>query len=169
MSDEYEGDDAAPIEEASLRERLGVFGRSASALLSTRWELFTTELSAKMPPLARGLLFWTLAAAFLFASILMLTALAAVLLAELLGSITLGLLIVLVVYLALAAGAIVLGLRALSGVKPLSYPITSAEIRKDLDEAFPPEGPDAVEPWQPARPSAEPDGELEDRFRMGSE
>lgn len=168
MSDEFEGNGAAPADEASLRERLAAFGRSATALLSTRWELFTTELSAKAPPLSRGLLLWTLAAAFLFASVLMLTALAAVLLAELLGSLTLGLLIVLILYLALAAGAIVLGLRALSRVKPLSFPVTAAEIRKDIDEAFPPEDT-AVTEWRPDGPTPEPDPELEERFRMGSE
>jgi uncharacterized membrane protein YqjE len=170
MSDEFPREGDAPADETSLRDRLAVFGRSAAALLSTRWELFSTELSEKGPPLFRGLLLLTLAAAFLFSSILMLTALLAVLLSELLGSVTLGLLIVLIVYLAIAAGAIVWGLRSLATVKPLEFPLTAGEIRRDIDEAFPSEEP-ADASWVPedSVPPAEPDGEFEDRFRRGSE
>jgi hypothetical protein len=57
----------------------------------------------------------------------------------------------------------------LSRVKPLSFPITAAEVQRDIDAAFPASEPPGAG-WTPASPPpAEPDGDVEDRFRMGSE
>jgi hypothetical protein len=169
MRDEPE--DGLPPEEATLRDRLGAFARSAAAILSTRGELFVAELSAKGPPLWRGLALLAAATAFLFASILMLTALLAVLLAELTGSLTLGITIVLVLYFALTVGGAVFAFRSLSRVEPFHFPVTSSEIRRDLEAAFPaaPESVSAPPFEGPSPERLEPDGELEDRFRRGSE
>ena len=119
--------------EPGWKERLGAVRRAASALMSTRAEIFREELSEKSSLLAKAAIGLSLAAAFGIFSLLLLTALVAALFSRVFGGPSAGITAALVLDLVVAGAAGVIGARALSRVRPFAFPATRDEIRKDLE------------------------------------
>jgi len=172
--------------EPGWKERIGAIRRAASALATTRAEIFREELAEKGSLFARAAIGLALAAVFGVLALLVLTALVAAVLSRLLGGPIAGITGTLFLYLAIAAAAAILGGKTLSRVKPLAFPATRDEIRKDLDAvkenaAVRDEGPASVDALAAERASVRPDRvEIDDdggvpamseeeRFRAGSE
>ena len=154
--------------------RLHGFLEAGRTLLSTRAAILREELGAKAESLARGTIGLVVAASFAGLALLLLTAWIAVLLSSLLGSPVWGILAAFILYAAVAATAGMLGVKALSRVKPFEFPVTSEEIRKDwsaLKSSAKPQRP-APDPGQRETklvPSQSLHDDLEARFRAGSE
>ncbi len=152
----------------SVRERLGALSRAAVALAATRLAIFREELGAKATLLTRAAIGLALALALGSLGLLLATALIAALLAHLLRSVVAGLSAALVLYLAAAAAAGLLGWRALSRVRVMDFPLTAGELRKDWKAAADSAGFEGVD-----SESGDEEGEdledLEERFRAGSE
>ncbi len=172
MRDGRRGPDEA--ERETWSRRLHGFLEAGRTLLSTRLAILREELGAKGAFLGRGLIGLLVAAAFAGQALLLFTAWIAILLSALLGSPIWGVLAAFVLYALVAAVAGVLGVKALSRVKPFDFPVTSEEIRKDWSAlkagAKPaPPAPDAPRgETDLARAQALHD-DLEARFRAGSE
>jgi uncharacterized membrane protein YqjE len=148
--------------EPGWKERLGAVRRAASALLSTRAEIFRQELSEKSSLLGKAAIGLFLAAAFGILSLLLLTALVAALFSRLLGGPIAGITAAFVLYLLVAAAAGILGARTMSRVRPFAFPATRDEIRKDLDAvkehaATRDEGPASADALAAERGSVRPD------------
>jgi polyferredoxin len=154
--------------------RLHGFLEAGRRLLSTRAAIFREELGEKGAFLARGIIGLLVAASVASMALLLLTAWIAVLFSSLLGSPVWGVLAAFVLYAAVAAAAGLLGIKALSRVKPFEFPVTSEEIRKDwsaLRSSAKPEPPvpsPAQEETELAHSQTLRD-DLEARFRAGSE
>lgn len=166
------------------RERIDAIRRAARAVLATRAEIFREELAEKGSLFGKGLAGISLALAFAGLSLLLLTALVAAILAKLLGGAIAGIAAALVLYLLIAAAATLFGVKTFGRLKPLDFPATREELRKDLDALH---GEPAGPGDEPARVEAlgEEDtsvvrgeaagggraieDDLEDRFRAGSE
>lgn len=174
--------------EPGWKERIGAVRRAAAALATTRAEIFHEELAEKGSLFAKAAIGLALAAVFGVLALLVLTALVAAVLSRLLGGPIAGITATLFLYLAVAAAAAILGGRTLSRVKPLVFPATRDEIRKDLDAVKEKatqrdEGPAGVDALAAERASVRPDrdeidddeggvpsmSEMEERFRAGSE
>lgn len=179
------------------KERFGAAQRAAKALLATRAEIFREELAGKGSLFGMAAAGFTLALTFASLALLLATALLAAVFAKLFGGPIAGITAALVLYLAIAAAAAFFGVRKLARVRPLDFPATRDELRKDLDaireEAVvrdrgpaspaalaaerasirPGESPDEREDDAEARDDAEEarasDADLEERFRAGSE
>jgi hypothetical protein len=129
--------DATPDEpepfEPGWRDRLWAIGAAAGRLLETRKAILQEELAAKGELLGKALL--GLFVAVLFGTIagLLLTALIAAFLAKLLGSPGLGILVTLLIYVGIAAGAGFHAVKKLSGLRPFEFPETRREIDRDLE------------------------------------
>lgn len=139
----------------------GVAG-SARSLLATRLSIFEEEFSAKAALVGKGLGAVAVAAALGVGALLLLAALLAAILAQLFGSVPLGILAAMVIYAGGAALAGRAGWKALSAVKPGDFPVTRRELGKDWDairESLTAEpGPED----EPEAESVEPDdGEVE--------
>lgn len=152
---------------AGWKERLRGAWEAASSLLSTRAEIFRQELAEKGARLRRSAIGFGVGLLFAWLASLLLTALVATLLANLLGSLWAGLLASVLLYAAIAGAGIWIGVQALSRVRPLEFPATKEEIGKDwsaLRRAARDED-QRIEPvgWRG------PGGDLEERFRRGSE
>ena len=172
------------------KERLAAAKRAAKALAATRTEIFREELAGKGSLLGMGMAGLVLAFAFASFALLLATALVAALFAKLFGGPVAGIAAALVLYLLIAAGAGFFGVRSLARVRPLDFPTTRDELRRDLDaireEAArrdhgaaspdalaaerasirPGESDDEEEDEEEARAT---DAGLEERFRAGSE
>ena len=161
-------------ERETWARRLGEFLEGGRRLLSTRAAILREELGAKGALLTRGIIGLVAAAAFAGMALLLLTAWIAVALSALLGSPVWGVLAAFVLFAAVAAGAGVFGVKALSRVKPFDFPVTSEEIRKDWSALWSSANP---QPPAPAAAPEEPEpppppvlrDDLEERFRAGSE
>jgi uncharacterized membrane protein YqjE len=152
----------------SVRERLGALSRAVASLVGTRVAIFREELGAKARLLVGAAIGLTLAFALAGLALLLGTALVAALLARLLGSATAGILAALLLYLAAAAVAGLYGWRALSRVRPMDFPLTTSEIRKDWQAAAGSAGSGSED----SESGDEEDEEIQDlaeRFRAGSE
>jgi uncharacterized membrane protein YqjE len=119
--------------EPGWKERVGAVRRAASALFTTRAAIFREELSEKGSLLAKAAGGLAIAAAFGFFALVLLTALVAALFARLLGGPIAGITAALVLYLAIAVTAALLGGKTLGRVRGLAFPATRDEIRRDLD------------------------------------
>lgn len=168
------------------RERLDAIHRAGRALLATRAEIFREELAEKGSLLGKGLAGISLALAFAGLSLVLLTALVAAILAKILGGPIAGIGAALVLYLLITAAAALFGVKRLGRVKPLEFPATKEDLRRDL-EAFrkePSESEEASVSSEPLAVESEAatsrevavgsaaqaiDDDLEDRFRAGSE
>lgn len=147
---------------------------AARRLLGNRKAIFQEELGAKAGVLGRALAALFLAASFASLSLLLFTAWIAALFTRLLGGPVLGILAAFLLYLIVAAVAGVLGGKALSRVRPLDFPVTTGEIRKDwlaFKQSVSPESGPPGEELEPAPPGAAAPAadDLEARFRVGSE
>lgn len=152
----------------NVRERLGALSRAAASLVETRIAIFREELGAKTRFLVRATIGLTLAVALAGLALLMATALVAALLARLFGSVVAGLSAALLLSIAAASVAGLYGWRALSRVRPMDFPLTAGEIRKDWQAAAPSAGLGD----EGTESDAEEGEEIEDlaeRFRAGSE
>jgi uncharacterized membrane protein YqjE len=155
--------------QTDLKEQAGKVLRSASALIGTRAALFREELSVKGGFLGRALALLALALGFGLLALLLLTALVAAVLTNLLGSAVAGILSTLVLYVAAGSAAFLVGHRLFARVRPFDFPLTAQELRRDFEALRPPEQDkaDATNPAPP--PPARPVEDLEQLFRAGSE
>jgi uncharacterized membrane protein YqjE len=166
------------------KERIALVRRAASALLSTRAEIFREELAQKGSLFGRAAVGLALAAVFGVLAFLLLAALVAAVLSRLLGGPIAGITAALVLYVLIAAAAAVLGGKSLSRVRPFEFPATRDELRKDLDAVrddavVRDEGPASAEALAAEKASVRPGEEeqkdrsqmsgFEERFRAGSE
>ncbi len=119
--------------EPGWKERVGAVRRAASALFTTRAAIFREELSHKGSLFAKGAAGLLIAAGFGFFALLLLTALVAAVFARLLGGPIAGITAALILYLAIAAAAALLGAKTLQRMRGFAFPATRDEIRKDLD------------------------------------
>lgn len=169
-----ETDELEPFE-PGWRDRLWAIGAAAGRLLDTRKAMLQEELAAKGQLLGKALL--GLFIAILFGTIagLLLTALLASVLAKLLHSPVLGILVTLLIYLGIAAGAGFQALKWLSGLKPFEFPETRREVDRDLEAIRRAAGIGERPPRAAASAGAQPAGgegetpeEMEARLREGA-
>jgi uncharacterized membrane protein YqjE len=157
-----------------LRERVGAALQAAGDLLATRMEIFREEAGDKGAHLARGIGAFVVAAALAFMTTFLTTALLVALFTLLFGRLWAGILATLVLFVAAAAAAVMLGWKALSKVRPFDFPVTGGELAKDWealqratfgdDEPEDFAAPVAAESLRPT-----PIDDVEARFRAGSE
>jgi uncharacterized membrane protein YqjE len=168
------GTETAPIpgeeEERSWSDRLSAVAATLQALLQTRAAIFGEELRIKAILASKGLIAAGLAAALGTGVLLLFAALLVAVLTHLLGSLALGILAVLLLYVAGAAVAASLAWKALSRVEPFEFPATRDELRSDWESvrsAF-----DAGEAQEPTPAPPEGNGpdvdDLEARLRAGA-
>ncbi|MDQ6892393.1 MAG: phage holin family protein [Acidobacteriota bacterium] len=144
----------------------GVFARirmaadAARQLLATRAEMFKAEAAQKGAVVGRGAGALVIAAVFGWVAVLVLTALIAVLLSMLFGSVWAGLLGTFLLYLLVAGGAAFAGIKAFKNFKLFHFPETSRGLREDAE---------AVRAALKRAPEREDGEDLEQRFRAGSE
>ena len=144
----------------------GIFARIKMAveagreLLATRAEMFKAEAAQKATVVGRGAAAFVIAAVFAWVAVLVLTALIAVLLSLLFGSIWAGLLGTFILYLLVAGGAAFAGIKAFKNFKPLDFPETRRGLKEDVA---------AVRGALKPPPEREEGEDLEHRFRAGSE
>lgn len=163
---------AKPPEEEpkGWRERIAEVAAAVQSLLATRIAILKDELSGKAALAARGLAGVALAAALGVGALLLFAALLATLFTTLFKSVALGILAAVVLYAAGAAVAASLGWKALSRVRPLEFPVVTAELSRDWEAVA-----TSLAPETEAGASAPDDEEeesvddLEERFRAGSE
>jgi uncharacterized membrane protein YqjE len=157
---------AEPFPETEREPKTGIFARLRDAweatqrLVSTRVEIFQEEISEKRNLLARAAMAIGIALALGWLALLLFTALVAVLLVKLFGSLWAGLLAALGIYLIAASVAAFLGWKSFSKFRPFAFPATQEGLRED---------------WSAIRESlrtpraSEEESDLEERFRAGSE
>jgi hypothetical protein len=165
-------DDETGEEARSFGDRVSAAANATASLLRTRLAIFKEELSVKAVFAGKGMAAVAAAAAFAVAMILMLGALVVAIFAALFHSLILGILAALVLY---GAAAGVLGWMAwkwFSQVKPDDFPVTSAEIEKDVaavrSALEPDETPDDDD-FVPPEPDSGQVDDLERRLRAGAE
>ncbi len=156
------------------KERLGAVRRAASALFTTRAEIFREELSEKGSLFVRAAIGLALAAAFGVLALLLLTALLAAVLSRLLGGPIAGIAATLVLYVVVAAVAGILGGKTMARVRPFAFPATRDELRKDFDAVkrtpeVRDEGPAGVDALAAERASVQPDEEEGERVEGDEE
>src|SRR5262249_11149537 len=118
-------------EERSWGERIGVVADAWSALVQTRLAIFRAELAVKAILLAGGVVAVLIGLGPAIGALLVFAALLAALFAHWFGSVALGILMALALYAAGAAAAVTAAVKALRGVKPTEFPVSSDEIRRD--------------------------------------
>jgi uncharacterized membrane protein YqjE len=163
-------DDETGEEARSFGDRVAAAANATASLARTRLAIFKEELSVKAALAGKGLAAAAAAAAFAGAVILMLGALLVALFAALFHSLILGILAALVVYGAAAGVFGWMAWKALSQVKPDEFPVTSAEIAKDVAavrSALEDEAPD--DDFVPPEPDSGSVEDLERRLRAGAE
>jgi uncharacterized membrane protein YqjE len=143
-----------------IKERLTAAWAAARDLVATRMEIFKVEASEKGITFARGAVAFVVALALAWLAILLLTALIAVLLAQLFGSAWAGLLGAFVLYLLGAGAAAFVGIKAFKNFRPFDFSETRRGLREDWRAVR-----SALEP----PPESDPEEDLEQRFRAGSE
>ncbi len=159
-------------EAQSWADRAAGLAASAQALLATRLAIFREEISAKAALAGRGLAAIAVAAALGVGALLLLAALLAAVLAQLFGSVALGILGAMLIYAAGVAIAGRIAWKALSDVRPGEFPSTGRELARDWEAiraslATEPEADDEAD--ETGSPSGEPDEvevrDLEARLR----
>jgi uncharacterized membrane protein len=144
----------------------GIFARikmaheAAQKLLATRAEILKAEAAQKATVVGRGAAAFVIAAVFGWVAVLVLTALVAVLLSMLFGSVWAGLLGTFLLYLLVAGGAAFAGIKAFKNFKPFDFPETRRGLKEDVA---------AVRSALKPPPEREDGEDLEQRFRAGSE
>jgi hypothetical protein len=115
------------------RERLRDALSAAQDLFSTRAEIFGQEAAEKAGYLGRGLAAFAAALVTGWLAMLLLAALLVALFTLLFGQVWAGILATLVLYGGACAAAVVFGWKALTKVRPLDFPVTSAELARDWE------------------------------------
>lgn len=169
-------DETAPAEaeQESWSARITGILESGRRLLATRSAIFREELGAKAGSFGRGIAALLLAAAFGGMALFLFTAWIAALFTKLLGGPIAGILAAFGLYIVIAAVGAMLGVKSLSRVKPMEFPVTGKELRKDWDTlraaVTPPPPPAPPEVPEPSHsPAGHSHDDLEARFRAGSE
>jgi len=167
-------DDETGEEAQSFGDRVAAAANATASLARTRLAIFKEEFSVKAAFAAKGMGAAAAAGAFAVAMILMLGALLVALFAALFHSLILGILAALVLYGAAAGGLGWMAWKSFSQVKPDEFPVTSAELAKDIaavqsalqhdDDESP--GDDDFEPPEPDSGQVD---DLERRLRAGAE
>jgi len=124
---------ASEPQEPGYRERLRDALSAARDLFSTRAEIFGQEASEKAGYLGRGLAAFAAALLTGWLAMLLLAALLVALFTLLFGQVWAGILATLVLYGGACAAAIVFGWKSLTKVRPLDFPVTSAELARDWE------------------------------------
>jgi len=164
-------DDETGEETRSFGDRVAAAANATASLARTRLAIFKEELSVKAALAGKGLVAAAAAGALAVAMILMLGALLVAVFAALFHSLILGILAALVVYGAAAGVLGWMAWKALSQVKPDEFPVTSAEMAKDVAavrSAFEDEAPDDDD-FVPPEPDSGQVEDLERRLRAGAE
>jgi len=160
-------------DERGWKSRLRAVSAAGRTLLATRLAIFQEEASAKAVLAAKGAAAIAAGAVLGVGALLLGAALLAAVLARLTNSVVLGILLAVVLYGAGAAAAAWLGVRWLSRVRPLEFPVASAELSRDFEAIAaalaPPVEPLPEEGEIPTEEDAAAAREFEDRFRRGSE
>jgi len=169
-------------EQRSWGERIGVVADAWSTLVDTRVAIFREELIGKAALLLKGMVAAVVGLVLATGALLLLGALLVAVLAHWFGSVGWGILGALVLYTAGAGAAVAAASKWLQRVKPMEFPASSEELRRDwraVSESWktqgePEPGPAGVVPPRPPDgPSGAPGGErmenLEDRYRAGAE
>ena len=168
-------------EERSWGERIGLVADAWSALIQTRVAIFREELAAKAMLLLKGAVAAVIALALAIGALLLLAALLVAVLAHWFGSVGFGILGALVLYAAGAGAAVAAAGKWLRRVKPMDFPASSEELRRDWravaeswrtedgaprvpEGPVPPRPPDALGTLREDRVE-----DLEDRYRAGAE
>ena len=174
MPDSLPGEGSGNGAPAGFGERFAQLASGARDLLGTRAAMFRRELAAKSADLAVGAAAVLLAAAFGWLALLLLTAFLAALLARLLGGPLAGIAVTFGLYAAVAAVAAWIGVRKLGRVRPFEYPVTRAEIDRDVAALRaaarapePEENPE--EEVEDVLENEDARADVESRFREGSE
>jgi uncharacterized membrane protein YqjE len=144
-------------------ERLSVARAKAAALAATRAAIFREELAEKGAFAARATAWFAVVVFFGSVAVLLATALIAAVLSKLLGSAIAGVAATLALYLVVTAVGAALGWKALEKVRPFEFPVTGAELAKDVE---------ALSAAAAPPPAPQEDGDEEDleaRYRAGSE
>jgi len=162
-----------PPLEPGWRDRFWGIGADLGRLLETRTAILREELAAKGELLGQGLLGLFVALVFGTIAGLLVTALVAALLAKLFGSVVLGILVTLLLDLAVAGGAALLGARRLSSLRPFDFPETRREIDRDLESLRRAAGvggetPAGTEPTRGEKSPPDSTEEIEARLREGA-
>ena len=131
--DDEQADFMEDLPDPGWKERLGAIQRAAKALFATRAEIFREELAEKGTLLGMAAAGFTLALLFASLALLLATALIAAVFAKLFGGPIAGVTAALVLYLAIAAAAGFFGVKKLTRLRPVDFPATRDELRKDLD------------------------------------
>jgi len=154
----------------TVRERLGAFVQAARSLVQTRVAIFREELTAKAGLFARAALGLALALALAGIALLLAVGLLAAILASLFGSVVAGLSAALFLCLAFAGVAAFSAWRLLRRVRPMEFPLTAGEIRRDWQAVSPSAAQGDQGPESGAVEEEREDVEdLAERFRAGSE
>src|SRR5262245_59311333 len=164
-------DDETGEEARSFGDRVAAAANATASLARTRLSIFRAELHVKAALAGKGLGAAVAAGAFAVAMILMLGALLVALFAALFHSLILGILAALILYGAAAGALGWMAWKALSQVKPDEFPVTSAEIAKDVAavrSALEEEVPDDDD-FVPPEPDSGQVDDLERRLRAGAE
>ena len=140
--------------------RIKMAAEAAKQLVATRTEIFKAEAAEKGAVVTRGAVAFVIAAVVGWLAVLVLTALIAVLLSMLFGSVWAGLLGTFVLYLLGAGGAAFAGIKTFKNFKPFGFPETSRGLKEDVE---------AIRGALKAPPEHEDGSDLEQRFRAGSE
>jgi hypothetical protein len=179
---EPEEKDALEQGTPGYRERLRDALSAARDLLSTRAEIFGQEAAGKAGYLGRGLAAFAAALVTGWLAMLLLAALLVALFTLLFGQVWAGILATLFLYGGACTAAVVFGWKALTKVRPLDFPVTSAELTRDWEavsrslqkeseevlsgDGGRPRAPDSAR----ARPHTENSADdVEARFREGAE
>ena len=174
-----------PGEEAerSWGERIGVVADAWSALVQTRASIFREELVGKATLLLKGVVAAIVGLVLATGALLLLGALLVAVLAHWFGSVGWGILGALVLYTAGAGAAVAAASKWLRRVKPMEFPASSEELRRDwraVTESWKADGepapavaagvaPPPHPPGGPGMPREERVENLEDRYRAGAE
>ena len=169
-------------EERTWGERIGVVADAWSALVQTRVAIFREELVAKATLLLKGVVAAVIALGLAIGALLLLAALLVAVLAHWFDSVGWGILGALLLYAAGAGAAVAAAGKWLGRVKPMEFPASSDELRRDwraVSESWsvngegprppagvvpPPRPPDSLGTLREDRPE-----NLEDRYRAGAE
>lgn len=120
-------------EARSWADRAAELAGAAQSLVSTRLAIFREEISGKAALAGKGLAAVAVAAALGVGVLLLLAALLAAVLAQLFGSVALGILAAMLIYAAGAAVAGRMAWKALSSVRPNEFPSIERELARDWE------------------------------------
>ena len=160
-------------DERGWKSRLRDVSAAGRTLFATRLAIFQEELSAKALLAAKGAAAIAAGAVLGAGALLLGAALLAAVLVRLTNNVVVGILLAFVLYGVGAAVAVGLGIRWISRVRPLEFPVASAELSRDFEAIAAALAP-AAEPLPeedvvPTEEEARAAREFEDRFRQGSE